>query len=77
MPSKLMMAGVVAAFDGGTFDGPVHSLDLTIGPRAVRLGQSVFDPMLCNDAIAQVASKSCCWPTPIARRMAELDAVAG
>jgi hypothetical protein len=57
VPSRLIMAGVVVAFDGGVFDGPVHSFDLAVRrgnsppdcflilltPRVVRLGQSVFD----------------------------------
>ena len=66
VPSKLVIAGVVKAFDRGIFDCPVHGLDLTIGPRTVRLGQLMFDPMHCTNAIEQMACKSCCWPVPIA-----------
>jgi hypothetical protein len=37
------MGLLVETFDDGFFDGPVHPLDLTIGPRVVRLGEPVFD----------------------------------
>ena len=77
MPSKFIMAGIVVTFDGGVFDGPVHPLDLTIGPRMVGLGQPVFDPMLGADAIEQMTCEPCCWPIAIARWMAELDSVVG
>ena len=34
---KLTMGPVVVAIDGCVLQGLVHSLDLTIGPRVVRL----------------------------------------
>lgn len=37
------MAFVMEAFDGCLFDGPVHSLDLTIGPGMLWLGEAVLD----------------------------------
>ena len=77
MSSKLIMAGVVVAFNGGIFDGAVHALDLAIRPRVVWLCQAVFDPMLGADTIEQVTCKPCCWPIAIAWWMAELDAVIG
>ena len=75
--SKLFMVGVVAAFDGGIFDGPVHALDLTIGPRVVWLGQAILDAMLCTNAIEQMACKPRCGSIAVAWRMAELDTVVG
>ena len=77
VPPKLIVIGVVVAFDGGVFDGPVHPLDLTIGPRMVWLGQPVFDPMFGADAIEQMACKLCCWSVAIAWRVTELDTIVG
>lgn len=37
------MAFVMEAFDGRFLDGAVHPLDLTVGPRVVRLGEPMFD----------------------------------
>lgn len=36
------MALVVEALDCGIFAGPVHALDLTIGPRLLRLGSATL-----------------------------------
>ena len=41
--AKLIMALIIIAFDCRILDGPVHSFDLAIGPRMLRLGRSVFD----------------------------------
>ena len=43
MAAKLVMAFVVEAPNGGVLDGPVHSLDLPVGPRMLRLGRTMFD----------------------------------
>jgi hypothetical protein len=43
MSSKLVMGFVVEALDGRILDGPVHPLDLTIGPRVPGLGQAMTD----------------------------------
>ena len=40
------MAAIVVTLDGRVLDGAVHPLDLTIRPRAPRLGQAVLDTML-------------------------------
>ena len=71
------MAGVVVALDGGIFDGSVHALDLTIGPGMVRLGQAMFDSILCADAVEQMAGKPCSWPIAIAWRVTKLNTVVG
>ena len=44
--AQLIVGLVEVAFDGGVFDGAVHSLDLTIGPRMLDLGQPMFDAIL-------------------------------
>lgn len=46
MRLELVMRAVVVALDGGFLDGPVHALDLTIGPGMVDLCHAVFDAML-------------------------------
>ena len=43
--SELFLGVVEVAFDGGVLDGPVHALDLPVGPGMVGLGQPVFDSM--------------------------------
>lgn len=35
---QVLMALVVIAPDGGVLNGPVHALDLTVGPWMVRFG---------------------------------------
>lgn len=43
---QLFVGGVVEAPDSGFLQRSVHSLDLTVGPRMVGLGQSVLDVVL-------------------------------
>ena len=45
---------VVEDLDRGVLDGAVHPLGLAVGPRVIRLGQSVLDAMLDADAIEDV-----------------------
>ena len=58
---ELLVALVVVAFDGCFLEGAVHPLDLTIGPRMVRLRQSMFDAMLVADVIKQVRNVLSRW----------------
>ncbi len=51
---ELVMAVVVIAFDGGVLDGAVHSLDLSVGPGMVRLGEPVLDAVLAADLVEAV-----------------------
>ena len=34
---------VMVAFDGGFLDGPVHALDLAVGPGMLDLGEPMLD----------------------------------
>lgn len=43
---QLSMSLIVEAFDSGFLDGPVHPLDLPIGPRMLDFGQAVLNAML-------------------------------
>jgi hypothetical protein len=43
---ELVMRVVVVALDGCVLEGPVHALNLVIGPGMVDLGEPVFDPVL-------------------------------
>jgi hypothetical protein len=45
MIAKLLVILVVIAPDGRLLERAVHSLDLTIGPGVIRLGQAMFDAM--------------------------------
>jgi hypothetical protein len=44
--SKLIVVVVVEALYGRVLDGAVHSLDLTVGPRVLRLRGAMIDPGL-------------------------------
>ena len=41
----------MVALDGSVFDGAVHPHDIAVGPRLVRLGQSMLDAMLAADLV--------------------------
>lgn len=67
------MALVVEAFDGCFLDRVVHPLDLTVGPRVVRLGEAVFDVVCLADHVeAHLTRES---GVTIARLIGELDAI--
>ena len=51
MRPQLVMALVMEAFDGRLLDGAVHPLDLSVGPRVVRLGEAVFDVVCLADHV--------------------------
>jgi hypothetical protein len=56
---ELVMAGVMVALDRGVLDGSVHPLDLTIRPRAARLGQAMLDLGLHAEPNRTSASGRC------------------
>jgi hypothetical protein len=70
--SQLIVGFVVEAFYSRVLDRSVHSLDLTIGPRVVGLGQAVLDPVGFADHVEAH------WPgidrVPVPRLLGELDA---
>ncbi len=51
MCSQLVVAVIMEPLHGCLLDRAVHPLDLTIRPRMVWLGQSVFDPVGLADHI--------------------------
>jgi len=67
------MIVVVIPFDGGLLDRAVHALDLTIGPRVVRFGQAMLDPVCLADQIEAHFSES--DAVAVARLLSELDAI--
>ena len=42
---EVVMGVVEVSLDRSVLDGPVHALDLPVGPRVVGLGEPVFDSM--------------------------------
>jgi hypothetical protein len=42
---ELVMGVVEVSLDGGVLDGPVHALDLSVGPGVVWFGKAVVDSM--------------------------------
>ena len=69
------MVVVVEALDGRVLDRPVHSLDLTIGPRVVGLGQPVLDPVGFADHVE--AHRPGIDGVAVPRLLGELDAIVG
>jgi len=51
------VAFVIETLDGGFFDGPIHSLDLTIGPGVFRFGQPMIDIVLRAGQFEGVSTK--------------------
>lgn len=49
---RLVMAAVVAAADGGVFQGAVHPLDLTIRPRMRRHGGGRQEQLIRDTTIS-------------------------
>ena len=77
VPAELVEIIVVKALDGGVLDGPVHALDLPVGPGVVDFGEAVLDAMLAAAQVEHVGHLSRRGTFGVARRMAELDAVVG
>src|SRR6478735_8585208 len=61
------------AFDGRLLDGPVHALDLTVGPRVVRFGEPVLDAVRLADHVEAHLTRP--GGVPVAGLFGELDAV--
>ena len=75
MHPELDVAIIVVALDGRVLDRAVHPLDLTIGPRVVRLGQTVLDPVCLTDHVKTHLPRP--RGIPISGLLGELDAVIG
>src|SRR5262249_4530294 len=56
--AQLLVGFVIEALDGSLFDGPVHALDLAIGPGVLRLGQTVIDVVLGTGQLEGVSPLS-------------------
>jgi len=63
---------VVEALDGGILDGPVHALDLSVGPWMLNPGEPVLDAVLVADPVEDVVES-----VFVAGLIGELDAVVG
>ena len=71
-------AWVVEDLDGRLFDGPVHSLGLTIRPRVIRLCQPVLDAVLGTDTIEDVGAEiPLRGSVPVLRQIGESHAIVG
>ena len=72
---KLAVAVVMEAFDGRLLDGPVHALDLTVGPRVVRFGEPMLDVVGLADHVEAHLTRP--GGVAVAGLLGELDAVVG
>lgn len=69
---QLVMGFVVTGFHGCILQYPVHSFDLAVGPRVIRLREPVVDAVFIADAIKQMhEGMSVCFA------MRKLDAIIG
>ncbi len=69
---ELVMGVVVIALDRGVLDGPVHALNLAIGPGVVHLCEAVLDPMLLAHTIEDMGAVP-----DVLLASGELDAIIG
>ena len=77
MATKLLVVVVVVPLDGRFLDGPVHPLDLTIGPGMIDFGEAMLDVVLAATHLEHVGDEPRCWSIGIALWKPELDAVVG
>lgn len=63
------------AFDGCLLNGPVHPLDLAVGPRVVRFGKPVLDVVRLADHVEPHLARP--GGVAVTRLLGELDAVSG
>jgi len=72
---ELVVALIVEASDGRFLDGPVHPLDLFVGPRIIRFGEPMLDVVgLADHVEAHLTGPG---GVPVAGLLGELDAVIG
>src|ERR1700722_10695830 len=74
---ELVVGVVEVPLDGGVFDGPVHALDLSVGPGMIGFGKSVFYSMRIANTVEGMSSKACGYPLSVLRQIVELDPVVG
>src|SRR5262252_5052378 len=77
MLPELVVSLVVVAVDSRFLDGPVHPLDLTVGPRMVGLGQAVLDTVGSADLVEAVHAVAGGPAVAISGQVGELNAVVG
>ena len=75
MRLQLVMVIVVEALDGCVFDRAVHALNLAVGPRMVRLCQTMLDTVGLTNHVEAHGPGIC--GVAIARLLSELNAVFG
>ncbi len=73
MAAQLLVVVVVVTFGRRILDGAVHPLDLAIGPRMVRFGQSVFDLICFADHVEAHGPRIDC--VSVSGLICELDAI--
>lgn len=74
---QLVVAVVMVALDGRLLEGPVHALDLAIGPRVVWLGEPMLDVVRPADLVEAVDAVQGSRASTVLRQLGELDAVVG
>jgi hypothetical protein len=75
MLAQLRVAFGVVALLRCLFVCPVHSHDLTIGPRVIRFGQPGFDVMTLAAPRERMAPQHSGWAITVLRQIGEWDPV--
>ncbi len=71
------MGLVVVSPDGCLLERAVHSLDLTVSPRMIGLGQAMLDAVSQAGPVEGMAAPACSGAITILRQVGELDTVVG
>jgi len=67
MAAELVVTVVVVTLDGGILDGPIHALDLAVGPRVMRFGQTVLDAVVLASPVERMPTHHRGWTFPVLR----------
>ena len=59
------MGVIVVALNGGLFDGSVHALHLSIGPRMVGFRQAMVDTMTKAEPVEGMPTKASRWSSTV------------
>src|SRR5215210_300783 len=74
---ELLVVIVMEALNGGLLEGPVHSLDLTVRPRVLHLGEAMLDAVFTAAHVEHMRHVASRRAIRVARWKGELDAVVG
>lgn len=75
--SELGMVVIMISSHGGVFECAVHAFDLSVGPRVVGFGQTVFDAVMPAGAVKGMPAQAGGNALAVLGKIGELDAAIG